>query len=103
MDGKNQRDTACVANAVADPGCNLGMNIVARRQFTACLGDSDNGSARTQFLAGDAEVLITLHIHGGHADVVRVVEPPLASQFLFVVGHRSGPPGLASYCLYLIF
>ena len=56
MDGKNQRDTACVANAVADPGCDLGMNIVARRQFTACLGDSDNGSALTQFLASDAEV-----------------------------------------------
>ena len=82
MDGKDQRDAAAIANAVTNTFDDLQVDVVARRQFTAGLGDPDDGSAGSQLFARDAEIKIALQVHSGHTDVVWVVKPHLATQLL---------------------
>src|SRR5262249_33441132 len=67
-------------NAFAHSLGEFEMMPVARRQVTAALRDADDGPARLQLAAREAEVQIALEVERGHTRIMRVVEPGLRAQ-----------------------
>ena len=81
-----QRQTAGRAHAFFDSLRQLEMDAVARRDVAAALGYADDGQARLQLGAGQAEIQLPLEIQRGHVRLGGVVEPVAAAEFF----HRRG-------------
>ena len=72
-------DAAGVADALAHALGELEMVAIAGREIGAGLGDADDRLARGQFLARQPVIEIALEIERGHAGIVGIVEPGIAS------------------------
>ena len=76
---KFEGNATAVADAVFDAFDQVFVDDVAGGEVAACLGDANDGFAGLEFFAGPAVVHEAFDVDGGHAHVVGVVEPFLAS------------------------